>query len=154
MEEDVGRPPAEPQEAREAKRNEALVRYDAHPGIAATLLAVMAFLFIVVVYLFASDRIENAAVSGRHVEAVPTKNPLIGLPVLSSDGNKVGTVESVDGEPDGKITAINVTTGGFLGLGPKLVAIPEGRFTRTRAIVRLGMTADEVSKLPEVKDGS
>jgi hypothetical protein len=66
----------------------------------------------------------------------------------------VGTVYSVDGKPNGIITTINITTGGFLGLGPKLVAIPEGRFTKSGESVRLGMTAKEVSKLPELKDGS
>jgi hypothetical protein len=42
------------------RRDEALARYDAHPGIAIMLLAVMAFLFIVIVYQFASDRVNNA----------------------------------------------------------------------------------------------
>jgi hypothetical protein len=81
-------------------------------------LAMMAFLFIVVTYLFVSDRVDNAALSVRHVPAVQSKNPLIGLAVVSSDGKRVGTVDSIDGEPDGRITAINFTTGGFLGLGP------------------------------------
>src|SRR4030088_2106269 len=99
------RPGAEPHDERsEVKRNKALARYDAHPGIAIALLAVMAFLFIVVAYLFVSARVANAAVvSTRHVQAVPHKNPLMGLAVCSSDGNRVGTVYSVDGEPDGKI---------------------------------------------------
>jgi hypothetical protein len=40
---------AEPHDEKsEVKRNEALARYDAHPGIAIALLAVMAFLFIIV----------------------------------------------------------------------------------------------------------
>jgi hypothetical protein len=51
---------AEPRdETDESKRNDALARYDAHPGVAVLLLAVMAFLFIVVVYQFASDRADN-----------------------------------------------------------------------------------------------
>ena len=43
----------------EARRNEALARYDAHPGIAIWLLAAMAFLFIVATYQFVSDRIDQ-----------------------------------------------------------------------------------------------
>jgi hypothetical protein len=43
----------------EFNRNEALARYDAHPGIAVLLLALMAFLFIVVAYQFVSDRAGN-----------------------------------------------------------------------------------------------
>jgi hypothetical protein len=138
-------------EDNELKRNEALARYDAHPGIAVLLLAVAAFLLIVVVYQFASDRTNNATLSMRHAQAVRSQNPLVGLSVLSSDGNKVGTVDSIDGEPDGKITTINVTIGGFLGLGTKLVAISEGKFRRMGDSVRLGMTADEARKLPEFK---
>ena len=84
--------------------------------------------------------------------ADPAQNPLIGLAVFSSDGSKLGTVDTIDGEPDGKITAINITTGGFLGFGTKVVAIPQGKFQRVGGIVRLDMTADEVSKLPMVKD--
>jgi PRC-barrel domain len=81
-------------------------------------------------------------------------NPLIGLGVFSSDGSKLGTVHSVNAEPDGKVKAIQFKTGGFLGLGGKMVAIPEGKFTRSGDNVQLGLTADEVSKLPEVKEQS
>jgi hypothetical protein len=81
-------------------------------------------------------------------------NPLIGLVVFSADGTKLGSVHSVNAEPDGKVKAIHVKTGGFLGIGGKLVAIPDGKFTRAGENIQLGMTADEVSKLPEVKGQS
>jgi hypothetical protein len=84
----------------------------------------------------------------------PAKNPLIGLSVFSSDGSRLGTVHSVNAEPDGKVKAIHIKTGGFLGFGGKLVAIPEGKFTRSGENVQLGMSSDEVSKLPEVKEQS
>jgi hypothetical protein len=90
--------------------------------------------------------------SGERNVVAPIKNPLIGLPVFSSDGNKLGIVDSIDGQPDGKVTAINIRTGGFLGFGTKLVAIPEGKFQRAGDFVQVGMTADEVSKLPALKD--
>lgn len=84
--------------------------------------------------------------------ADPVQNPLIGLAVFSSDGNKVGTVESVDGQPDGKITAINIKVGGFLGFGTKVVAIPESKFQRAGAFVQVAMTAEDISKLAALKD--
>ena len=87
-------------------------------------------------------------------EAGNKVNPLIGLAVFSSDGSKVGTVSSVNAEPDGKVKAIHFKTGGFLGFGAKLVAVPEGKFTRSGENVQLGITADEVSKLAEVKEHS
>jgi hypothetical protein len=81
-------------------------------------------------------------------------NPLIGMSVFSSDGNRLGAVHSVNAEPDGKVKAIHIKTGGFLGFGGKLVAIPEGKFTKSGENIQLGLTADEVSKLPEVKEQS
>ena len=80
------------------------------------------------------------------------QNPLIGLVVFSSDGSKIGTIESVDGETDGRISAINVLTGSLLGLGTRVVAIPEGKFMRNGDSVQVSMTAEEVAKLPSVKD--
>ena len=80
------------------------------------------------------------------------QSPLIGLVVLSSDGGKIGTIESVDGETDGRISAINVLTGSFLGVSTRVVAIPEGKFTRNGESVQVSMTAEEVAKLPSAKD--
>ena len=50
--------------------------------------------------------------------------------------------------------AIHFKSGGFLGIGGKLVAIPEGKFTRAGDNIQLGMTSEEVSKLPEIKKES
>jgi len=86
--------------------------------------------------------------------AAPAKNPMIGLNVFSSDGSKLGSVQSVDAGPDGKVRAIRLKTGGFLGFGGKLVEIPDGKFTKSGDNVQLGMTSEEVSKLPEVKNQS
>src|SRR5262245_44024715 len=86
--------------------------------------------------------------------AAPAKNPMIGLNVFSSDGSKLGAVQSVTTGPDGKAKAIRLKTGGFLGFGGKLVEIPEGKFTKSGDNVQLGMTSEEVSKLPEVKNQS
>jgi sporulation protein YlmC with PRC-barrel domain len=79
-------------------------------------------------------------------------NSLVGLSVFSSDGSKVGSVHSVNAEPGGKVKAIHIKSGGFLGIGGKLVAIPDGKFTKVGDNIQLGLTSDEVSKLPEVKE--
>lgn len=81
----------------------------------------------------------------------PKVDPLIGLTAFSSDGSKVGTISSVAKGPDGKVTGIRFKTGGFLGFGGKVVEVPDGKFARTGDTVRLGLSADEVGKLPEVK---
>jgi hypothetical protein len=92
--------------------------------------------------------------SDKSATAPGNVNPLVGLAVFSSDGSKMGTVQSVSAAPDGSVKAIHLKTGGFLGFGGKLVAIPEGRFTKAGENIQLGITADEVSKLPEMKEQS
>jgi hypothetical protein len=81
----------------------------------------------------------------------PVAGALVGLAAFSSDGSKVGDVRSVKTAPNGK-TTLHVKTGGFLGFGGRIVAIPEGRYTKNGQNIQLSLTADEVSKLPEVKD--
>jgi putative exporter of polyketide antibiotics len=46
----------DPRQEADAKRNEALARYDAHPGIAITLLVVMALIVGVATYQLVADR--------------------------------------------------------------------------------------------------
>jgi hypothetical protein len=106
---------------------------------------------VVLSYLFAQplvaqpqpDSVPPAIASAPKVAA-----PQPGMSVFSSDNTKVGTVETVDGTPDGRITAVNVTTGGFLGFGVKVVPIPEGKFALVGQIIRVEMTEDEIRRLP------
>jgi hypothetical protein len=90
----------------------------------------------------------------KSVAAPDQAKGLVGLAVFSSDGSKMGNVLRVASGPDGAVKAIHIKTGGFLGFGGKIVAIPEGRFTKVGDNVQLGISADEVSKLPEVKEQS
>ena len=53
--------PRDTSESDEVRRNDALARYDAHPGVAIWLLAGMAFLFIVATYQFIADRVDPRA---------------------------------------------------------------------------------------------
>lgn len=78
---------------------------------------------------------------------------MLGLSVFTSDGNRIGDVRAVTMAPDGGIAGLHVRTGGILGFGVRIVAIPEGGFARSGQSVRLTFTADEVSSLPEVKEG-
>jgi hypothetical protein len=87
-------------------------------------------------------------------QAKPAAHPLIGLNAISIDGSKVGDVRTVKTSPDSKVTALHIRSGGFLGLGGKIVAIPEGKFVQKGDSIHLSLTAEEVSKLPEVKDAS
>jgi hypothetical protein len=79
---------------------------------------------------------------------------LVGLNAKSSDGTNLGTVYGATMEPGGKVTAIGVKVGGFLGFGGHMVVIPDGKFNRVGDTVQINMTADEVHKLPEAKKQS
>jgi len=79
---------------------------------------------------------------------------LVGLTAKSSDGTNLGTVYGVTMGPGGKVTAIGVKVGGFLGFGGHMVVIPDGKFNRVGDTVQINMTADEVHKLPEAKKQS
>ena len=84
----------------------------------------------------------------------PASHPMIGRNALSSDGSKAGDVRAVKTGPDGKVTAIHLKVGGFLGFGGKIVEVPDNKFTQKGETIQLGYTSDELSKLPEVKDAS
>ena len=87
--------------------------------------------------------------------AIPASTgELVGLTAKSSDGHNLGTVQTVMMEPSGKISAIGVKVGGFLGFGGHTVAIPDGKFNRLGDTVQINMTADEVNKLPKAKKHS
>jgi hypothetical protein len=77
---------------------------------------------------------------------------LVGLVVFASDGTRVGEVRSVSAAPGGDIVALHVRTGGFLGFGGRIVAIPGSKFIRSGHSIRLDLDSDEVTGLPEVKD--
>ena len=79
---------------------------------------------------------------------------LVGKTALTSDGNKAGDVRAVKTGPDGKIMAIQLKVGGFLGFGGRIVEVADGKFTQKGDTLQLAYTSDELSKLPEVKDAS
>ena len=89
---------------------------------------------------------------GRTQAGAPSagKETLVGLAVFGSDGQKVGEVKDVKAEPDGKVTEIHVRTGGFLGFGSKIVAIPAAKFNRSGQNVQLALTSADVVKMPVV----
>jgi PRC-barrel domain len=67
----------------------------------------------------------------------------IGLPVFSSDGQKLGEVTDVGELADGK-QAIRAEMGQFLGIGSTPVVIGPGAFQKKADRVEVALTADEV----------
>jgi hypothetical protein len=70
----------------ERRRTEALARYDAHPGLAIAILAVMAFLFIIIAYQFAVDRIEGASPPQRDATRISLSDNRDGATPHTPDG--------------------------------------------------------------------
>lgn len=78
---------------------------------------------------------------------------LVGRDVFSQDQTLVGQVERVASK-DGRVQAIFIRTGGFLGFGARLVSISEGQFHMRGRNVQLQLTSEDVQKLPDVKASS
>jgi len=83
-----------------------------------------------------------------------TKEQLLGRDAFSQDQTLMGPVERVVTAANGQVQAIVIKTGGFLGFGARLVAIPQGKFHMRGQNVQLQLTSEEVQKLPEQKNNS
>jgi Golgi apparatus protein 1 len=76
---------------------------------------------------------------------------LKGLPAFSSDGRSLGDVVEVIRGPDGKIEALHIEVGGFLGIGDRTVRIDADTFEEQSDRILLKLPGDAVRSLPEVK---
>jgi sporulation protein YlmC with PRC-barrel domain len=75
--------------------------------------------------------------------------PLVGLPIYSSDAQKVGQVTSIDVAADGRINAVQAEIEGFLGLGSSSVRITSDQFEQKGDRIVLPKTADQVRGVPD-----
>lgn len=76
---------------------------------------------------------------------------LLGKPVRSSEGDGIGRVDDVLlDRRTGSVEAVIVATGGFLGLGERMVRVPwnPSELGAAGEAVELPMTAEEVAALP------
>jgi PRC-barrel domain len=78
----------------------------------------------------------------------PPAQALVGLPIYSSDEQKVGQVNSVDVGPDGRLKSVQAEIEGFLGLGSSSVRITADQFKQDADRIVLSKTADQVRGLP------
>jgi sporulation protein YlmC with PRC-barrel domain len=74
---------------------------------------------------------------------------IIGLPVFSADGMKIGQVINVTLSTDREVEQIRIVTGSPLGFGERTVAIPEQAFIIGGGRVMLAnLSAEDVQALP------
>ncbi|SNS53547.1 PRC-barrel domain-containing protein [Tropicimonas sediminicola] len=82
-----------------------------------------------------------------------TSEELQGMPVIGSDGERVGEVSEIVLAEDGKIENLIVEVGGFLGIGEKPVAIPfaeiqvEENDGLADQVVRINSTEEELESM-------
>ncbi len=99
------------------------------------------------------------------VHKEPAVNPLTkedvskieGTDVYGSDNSKIGHVSRVLMEPDSKkIDRLVVSTGGVLGVGAHLVAIPVDKFTwdADKGVFKLAQTEAQLKAMPEWVEGN
>ena len=88
-------------------------------------------------------------------QAFKVQDMKIGNPVYGADGIKVGEVNRIKAEADGRVTEIQVTTGGPAGLDAEVVAItPDQIATSENHALKLSLSADDAKKLPVLGDDS
>jgi PRC-barrel domain len=75
------------------------------------------------------------------------QSPLVGLPIYSSDKEKVGKVTSVDVGADGKVTDIKAEIEGFLGMSSGTVGMSADEFKVESDRIVITKTADQVRGL-------
>ena len=85
-----------------------------------------------------------------------TANTLIGQPVKNSKNETVGDVNDLLFAENGKLVAVVIGVGGFLGLGEKNVAVPvglvriEGKKTKD-VVLRVNLPKSEFSNAPRFR---
>jgi PRC-barrel domain len=76
------------------------------------------------------------------------QSPLIGLPIYSSDKQKVGKVTSVDVGSGGKVTGLKAEIKGFLGMDSGTVGMTADEFKQETDRIVISKTADQVRGVP------
>ncbi|MEY4485083.1 MAG: hypothetical protein RL693_2535 [Verrucomicrobiota bacterium] len=82
---------------------------------------------------------------------------LIGMPVKNLQDQKVGTVDNLTADlASGRIVAFIISTGGFLGMGDELSAVPPTalRFTKERDTLQLDASKEMLAGAPHFKASS
>jgi len=76
------------------------------------------------------------------------QSSLVGLPIYSSDKQKVGKVTSVDVGSDGKVTGLKAEIKGFLGMSSGTVGMSADEFKQEKDRIVISKTADQVRGIP------
>jgi PRC-barrel domain len=82
-------------------------------------------------------------------EMLTIKVMKIGNPVFGADGVRVGEINRIKANSDGRVTEIQVTTGGPAGLNAQVVSITADKIAQSgETDVKLSLSAADAKKLP------
>jgi len=74
-----------------------------------------------------------------------------GRPIYGVNKEKIGEIESVLGTSNGKVAAVTIEVGGFLGIGERHVIIPVDAIGFDGLRMSVDMSKEELEALPEWK---
>ena len=84
---------------------------------------------------------------------------ILGRPVQDSDSKEMGRVIDVVVAPEGRVRAVVIDFGGFLGVGSRKIAVDWsalhfGGAVKHEGDIRLSLTQDQLKAAPEFKEGN
>lgn len=72
---------------------------------------------------------------------------IVGLQVIDSAGQVVGSVSKVEKLPSGEIRNVEISTGGFLGIGAKTLRVPGDKVQRSGEQVVLNLPPEQIKTM-------
>lgn len=94
------------------------------------------------------------ASSDAQASSIDASQLKIGTAVFGSDGQKIGEVNGVKSDTDGKVQEILVTDGVAAGLNAKVFAVPGDKITGVTDGVKLSLSSEEAKQLPVIDNGN
>ena len=79
---------------------------------------------------------------------------LVGAPVMHPDGTRIGDVADILFDEEGRPSKLRLRTGAMLGLGERVVELPQHAFMLLQGAVVVELSADAIRALPDVSAGS
>jgi hypothetical protein len=76
---------------------------------------------------------------------------LIGKDVIGADGNAIGEIKDVTAEAGDRQSAVIVETGGFLGMGARLISVPLSKLRIEGDRIVADLTREQAADMPEYK---
>ncbi|MEQ1752200.1 MAG: PRC-barrel domain-containing protein [Prosthecobacter sp.] len=96
----------------------------------------------------------ESLISAARPSQIQMASKLIGTPVKNLQEEKLGTVDNLQLDlPAGRVVAVIVSSGGFLGMGDELSAVPSAAllFTKGRDMLQLDASKEMLSSAPHFK---